>query len=154
MSTVLLSAWTSCLLPWAGKATLLSLAWNWQWIWALDQASISLGHRQKTMITQLLLQSDWMNDWFAHSAGFKGPIYIAEMSWHEGCSLICFIATTLKMSGTKKKRTTKENQDCLTYLVKNNEFLGNLYMRQWNSSLTTPVLIFNTWFCVIIFVVL
>lgn len=54
---------------------------------------------RKQWLHYYFLQSDWINDWFAHSAGFKGPIYIAEMSWHEGCSLICFIATTLKISG-------------------------------------------------------
>lgn len=42
ISTVSLSACTSCLVPWEGRATRLSLAWNWQWIWALAQANISL----------------------------------------------------------------------------------------------------------------
>ena len=56
--TVSLSAWTSCLVPWAGSATLLSLAWNWQWIWALAHASISLAQERRKNPGGYLYDSD------------------------------------------------------------------------------------------------
>lgn len=59
ISTVSLSAWTSCLMPCTGRATLLSLAWNWQWIWALAHASISLEDRQTTSDEEAFSDQYW-----------------------------------------------------------------------------------------------